>query len=76
MTFHSFDMGFPGGPVVKNSLPNAGDIGLILVWKKSVATKIEMRFFSSLDNKENKENRLEKKQSDLKDLITPSFNCY
>ena len=35
-------MGFPGGPVVKNSLPNAGDIGLILVWKKSVATKIEM----------------------------------
>lgn len=32
--------------------------------------------FSSLDNKENKVNRLEKKQTDLKDLTTPSFNCY
>lgn len=35
-------MGFPGGPVVKNSPPNAGDIGSILGWEKSVATKTEM----------------------------------
>ena len=39
MSFYSFDMGFPGGPVVKNTLPNAGNIGSILGWEKSVAAK-------------------------------------
>ena len=32
-------MGFPGGSVVKNSLPNAGDIGLIPGLEQSLRRK-------------------------------------